>query len=163
MSYPSITFRFALFLSFSLTSSTSFPPLPVFSKRYAPSSSFTSKATPSDLLSLLGSKNQSSSVNPVVACELKSCFKFLVPFSPVDPPHRKLGFARPKHAGLTWRNQNELIWWPPEAVLELARIAVDSGGDPDAIHRLLDPTIIPVSFFGFSLLISMPSLNAWCC
>ncbi|KHN43299.1 ATP-dependent Clp protease proteolytic subunit-related protein 3, chloroplastic [Glycine soja] len=29
-------------------------------------------------------------------------------------------------------------------VLELARLAVDSGGDPAAIHRLLDPTIIPV-------------------
>ncbi|KAK8468696.1 hypothetical protein PHAVU_006G089700 [Phaseolus vulgaris] len=143
MSYP-ITFRLALFLSFSLTSSSSLPPLPVFSKRYAPSSSSTSQATPSDLLSLLGSKHNSSAVNPVVARELKSCFKFLVPFSPVEPTHRKLGFGRSKLAGSSWRKQNELIWWPPEAVLELARLAVDSGGDPDAIHRLLDPTIIPV-------------------
>lgn len=37
-----------------------------------------------------------------------------------------------------------MIWWPPEPVLELARLAVDSGGDPAAIHRALDPTIIPV-------------------
>jgi len=158
MSYPSIKFRFALFLSFSLTSSSSLPPLPVSSKRYAPSSSSTSKATSSDLLSLLGSKHHSSGVNPVVARELKSCLKFLVPFSPVEPTHRKLGFAWSKHTGPSWRKRNELVWWPPEAVLELARLAVDSGGDPDAIHRLLDPTIIQVSFFRFSLRIPMPSL-----
>ena len=28
--------------------------------------------------------------------------------------------------------------------MELARLAVDSGGDPAAIHRTLDPTMIPV-------------------
>ncbi|KAK7397180.1 hypothetical protein VNO78_18347 [Psophocarpus tetragonolobus] len=144
MSYPSITFRFALFLSFSLTASSWLPPLPLplFSKRYAPSSSAIRKATPSDLLSVLGSKPQSSGVNPGVARQLKSCFKFLVPFSPVQPCHRKLG--RPKHSGPTQREENELIWWPPEPVLELARLAVDSGGEPAAIHRLLDPAIISV-------------------
>lgn len=41
-------------------------------------------------------------------------------------------------------NENQLIWWPPESVLELARLAVDSGGDPDAIHRALDPSVIHV-------------------
>ena len=46
-------------------------------------------------------------------------------------------------------NENQLIWWPPESVLELARLAVDSGGDPDSIHRALDPSIIPVSSFLF--------------
>lgn len=157
MSYPSISFRFLLFLSFSLTAS-SLPPLPLFSKRYGhgPSSHSSStpkpKATPSDLLSLLGSKPQSLAVNPVVACELKSCFKFLVPFSPLEEPgHRKLGLGRPKRTGPTRREENELIWRPPEPVLELARLAVDSGGDPAAIHRLLDPTVTPVSFFRFSL------------
>ncbi|RDY05131.1 ATP-dependent Clp protease proteolytic subunit-related protein 3, chloroplastic [Mucuna pruriens] len=138
--YPSISFRFALFLSFSLTAWSSLPPLPVFSKRYVPSSSSIPKATSSDLLSLLGSKPQSLAVNPAVARELKSCFKFLVPFSPLEPRHRKLGLGRAS----TRRQENELIWWPPEPVLELARLAVDSGGDPAAIHRLLDPTIIPV-------------------
>ncbi|XP_020212403.1 uncharacterized protein LOC109796950 isoform X1 [Cajanus cajan] len=137
MSYPSISFRFALFLSFSLTAS-----LPVFSKRYTPSSSSTPKATPSDLLSLLGSKTQSLAVNPVVARHLKSCFKFLVPFSPTDPHHRKLGLGL--GLGPSRSKDNDLIWWPPEPVLELARLSVDSGGDPAAIHRLLDPTIIPV-------------------
>ncbi len=45
------------------------------------------------------------------------------------------------------REEDELIWWPPEPVLELARLAIDSGGDPAAIQRALDPTIITVSFF----------------
>jgi hypothetical protein len=44
------------------------------------------------------------------------------------------------------REEYELIWWPPELVLELACLAVDSGGDPATIHRVLDPTIIAVSF-----------------
>ncbi|KAL0422054.1 UNVERIFIED_CONTAM: hypothetical protein Slati_3228300 [Sesamum latifolium] len=39
---------------------------------------------------------------------------------------------------------DELILSPPAHVLELARLAVDSGGDPGAIHRTLDPTTIPV-------------------
>ncbi|KAL2566908.1 hypothetical protein AAZX31_19G219300 [Glycine max] len=143
MSYPSLSFQFAPLLSFSLTA-LSLPPLPVFSKRYSPSSSSPiPKATPSHLLSLLGSKTQSSAVNPVVARGLKSCFKFLVPFSPVQPRHRKLGLGLPKLTVPSQREENELIWWPPEPVLELARLAVDSGGDPAAIHRLLDPTIIP--------------------
>ncbi|KAK7284375.1 hypothetical protein RJT34_19120 [Clitoria ternatea] len=145
MSYPSVSFRFALFLSFSLTASSSssslLPPVPFFSKRYAPSSSIP-KATPSDLLSLLASKSQPLTVNPVVARQLKSCFKFLVPFSPAMPRHRKLGMAA--LTGPSRREENELVWFPPEPVLELARLAVDSGGDSAAIHRLLNPTVIPV-------------------
>ncbi|KAK7337745.1 hypothetical protein VNO77_18332 [Canavalia gladiata] len=139
MNHPSATLRFAIFLSFSITASSSLvPPVPFFSKRYAPSSSIP-KATPSQLLSLLGSKAQSSAVNPTVARELKSCFKFLVP---LNPYHHELGRTEP--TGPSRRVENELIWWPPEPVLELARLAVDSGGDPAAIHRALDPTIIPV-------------------
>ena len=46
----------------------------------------------------------------------------------------------------TESEENELIWWPPASVLELARLSVDSGGDPFVIHRALDPTIIHVSF-----------------
>ncbi|VAH26607.1 unnamed protein product [Triticum turgidum subsp. durum] len=37
-----------------------------------------------------------------------------------------------------------MVMWPPAPVLELALLAVDSGGDPGAIHRLLDPTMLPV-------------------
>ncbi|KAK7258909.1 hypothetical protein RIF29_24498 [Crotalaria pallida] len=148
MSNPSsLCFRFALFLSFSLTTSSSLPP-PFFSNRYTPSSSShpIPKATPSDLLSLLASKPQSSSVNPIIARHLKSCFKFLVPFSPtiINPGPRKLGSVKFTAPIFKEDKLNHLIWWPPEPVLELARIAVDSGGDPAAIQRLLDPTVISV-------------------
>ncbi|KAK2661185.1 hypothetical protein Ddye_007718 [Dipteronia dyeriana] len=44
----------------------------------------------------------------------------------------------------TQRQQNEHIWWPPQSVLELARLVVDSGGDPDAIYRAFVPTVLPV-------------------
>uniref|UniRef100_A0A0D3GUU9 Uncharacterized protein n=1 Tax=Oryza barthii TaxID=65489 RepID=A0A0D3GUU9_9ORYZ len=36
-----------------------------------------------------------------------------------------------------------MVMWPPAPVMELARLAVDSGGDPGAIHRALDPTMLP--------------------
>ncbi|XP_028770913.1 uncharacterized protein LOC114728204 [Neltuma alba] len=148
MCNSSLPFRFALFLSFSLTASSSSPLF--FSKRSSSSPLSTPRATPSDLLSMLGSKSQSLSVNPVVAQELRSCFKFLVPFSPNGvklehsqrSPRRLLALT--KSTVRSRREENELIWWPPEPVLELARLAVDSGGDPAAIQRLLDPTIIPV-------------------
>ena len=45
--------------------------------------------------------------------------------------------------------ENQLIWWPPGPVIELARLAFDSGGDADSVHRALDPSIIPVSL-GFT-------------
>lgn len=142
---PFLSFRFALFLSFSLTASSSAPLF--LSKLSSPS---TPRATPSDLLSVLGSKSESLNVNPVVARELRSCFKFLVPFSPncvklnhnQRSPRRTLALT--KSTVRSQREENELIWRPPEPVLELARLAVDSGGDPAAIQRLLDPTIIPV-------------------
>lgn len=37
-----------------------------------------------------------------------------------------------------------MVMWPPAPVMDLARLAVDSGGDPGAIHRALDPTMLPV-------------------
>lgn len=37
-----------------------------------------------------------------------------------------------------------MVMWPPAPILDLARLAVDSGGDPGAIHRALDPTMLPV-------------------
>ncbi|KAK6911588.1 hypothetical protein RJ641_023681 [Dillenia turbinata] len=104
------------------------------------------KASTSDLLSLLSTRSQSSKVNPNIADSLKSCLKFLVPPSPiqVSEDFRKCSI---KHRDIKEEKEgvvNELIWWPPESVLELARLALDSGGDPDAIHRALDPTVLPV-------------------
>lgn len=58
---------------------------------------------------------------------------------------RRLSLNR--NGGRSRREEDELIWWPPQSVLDLARLAVDSGGDPAAIHRILDPTVFPVSFF----------------
>lgn len=55
-----------------------------------------------------------------------------------------------RNGGRTRREEDELIWWPPQSVLDLARLAVDSGGDPAAIHRALDPTMITVRFVFFT-------------
>lgn len=156
MGKSSLPLRLTFLLSLSLTASYS-SSLPFFHKQSSPSPS-TPKATPSDLLSLLGPKPKSSTINPLVAQDLKSCLKFLVPFTPKKAKmesrkclttRRELG---PIHIGArSRREEDELIWWPPEPVLELARLAVDSGGDPAAIHRALDPTIITVSLFVFFL------------
>ncbi|XVF06031.1 hypothetical protein REPUB_Repub06bG0013200 [Reevesia pubescens] len=140
MGNPSLSFCFTIFLSLSFSASSTFfkPPSP------SPS---IPKATPSDLLSLLGPPSQSSSVNPSVADELKSCFKFLVPFIPIksqQPPDFESHSYRRSLLKTHKDEENELIWMPPEPVLELARLAVDSGGDPGSIHRALDPTVLPV-------------------
>ncbi|KAE8702663.1 tafazzin-like [Hibiscus syriacus] len=143
---PSLSLRFSIFISFSFAASSSSP---FFSSKLQPpppsSSSSIPKATPSDLLSLLGAPSQSSSVNPLVANELKSCFNFLVPFNPIkNSPDSKFPFSRRSLLKSPRDKENDLVWWPPEPVLELARLAFDSGGDPDSIHRALDPTVLPV-------------------
>ena len=148
--------RFAIFLSISLSASSSSPTILPFN---SPSPSSIPKATPSDLLSLLGPPTQSSKINPLISQQLSSCLKFLVPFTPSKPKTPKYnGECYIKQRSLRLRSnsvisverskseENELIWWPPEPVLELARLALDSGGDPASIHRALDPTVLPVSF-----------------
>ncbi|KAK3441595.1 hypothetical protein EUGRSUZ_B01914 [Eucalyptus grandis] len=148
----------SLSASYSTCSSHSFLSLRSSSPSPPSLSSPIPKATPSDLLSLLGpaasAHSSASSVNPVVADRLRSCFKFLVPFSP--PPttpwcssvSRKLiagdGIGSRRAECERRRDEDRLVWWPPEPVLELARLAVDSGGDVGAIHRALDPTPLPV-------------------
>ncbi|KAJ4845124.1 hypothetical protein Tsubulata_038390 [Turnera subulata] len=155
MGNPSLTVRFAIFLSLSTITASS-PPLIVSfsSKSSSPSPSpIPPKATPSDLLSLLGPTTRSSQVNPAVARQLTSCFKFLVPFAPSKPDNGRRRRLVPRRFFTTKAEEdnnnnvsaeNQLVWWPPEPVLELARLAVDSGGDPDAIHRSLDPTVLLV-------------------
>ncbi|XP_042516667.1 uncharacterized protein LOC122090958 [Macadamia integrifolia] len=171
MGTSSICFKFSIFLSLSLAVSSSSSSCSSFFHRVfscpisassSSSSSFTPKASASDILLLLGSTEQASTVSPREAQELKSCFKFLVPFHPV-PAEKEFGTAwyrgrnvlsteednkrkltRKFISGSNRRHENELVWWPPESVMELARIAVDSGGDPAAIQRILDPTPLPV-------------------
>ncbi|XP_010043057.2 uncharacterized protein LOC104432286 isoform X2 [Eucalyptus grandis] len=155
-----LTFLLSLSLSasYSTCSSHSFLSLRSSSPSPPPSSSPIPKATPSDLLSLLGpaasARSSACSVNPVVADRLRSCFKFLVPFSPPPTTPRCFSASRKLIAGdgigsrrvecERRREEDRLVWWPPEPVLELARLAVDSGGDVGAIHRALDPTPLPV-------------------
>ncbi|KAF6142614.1 hypothetical protein GIB67_015100 [Kingdonia uniflora] len=109
------------------------------------------KSTAKDLLSLLGTKDQASKINTQEAQQLKSCLKFLVPFTPNTSNVERIprGRREAMEMGISsgksdWVIENELVWWPPEAVMELARISVDSGGDPAAIQRALDPTALPV-------------------
>ncbi|XP_021816948.1 uncharacterized protein LOC110759218 isoform X2 [Prunus avium] len=154
MGKPSLSLGLTIFVSLSLTASSysissSSSCSPIFLKPSSPSTS--PKATPSDLLSLLGSKSQSSTINPLVAQELSSCFKFLVPFTPnvnklcqQKYPNRKVLNLKQKGDLCQREEEDELVWWPPQPVLELARLAVDSGGDPAAIQRALDPTMITV-------------------
>ncbi|GAB4855590.1 hypothetical protein Ancab_024213 [Ancistrocladus abbreviatus] len=157
--------KFAIVLSLSFTassytlqfsrSSSSFPfpfslKFPSFSSPPPPPT----KATSSDLLTLLGPKDKASLIDPIEAQQLRSCFKFLIPFnqssivSAFDDSAIKRRVMvrefRSKDGQRKEHEENEMIWWPPAPVLELARLAVDSGGDPDAIHRTLDPTVIPV-------------------
>ncbi|KAJ0253135.1 T-box protein [Hirschfeldia incana] len=107
------------------------------------------KATADDLLAVLGPPSAAAyTVKPTVYRELRSRLKFLVPFQPNKPNSGRCslrtGLCSGKNDAVEEDYENSLVWWPPEAVLELARIAVDSGGDPGSIHRALDPTIIPV-------------------
>ncbi|KAF8394577.1 hypothetical protein HHK36_020790 [Tetracentron sinense] len=162
MGNPSLCFKFTVVLSLSLAVSSSFH-LPTFSSSpfSIKATSSPPKASASDLLLLLGSREQAAIINTQEADELRSCLKFLVPFSPNQANtnlerysigHREILFEygnnrrRPgeNFCGRRRRNEDELIWWPPEPVMELARLAVDSGGDPAAIQRALDPTMIPV-------------------
>ncbi|XP_057465015.1 uncharacterized protein LOC130754778 [Actinidia eriantha] len=160
MSRPSLPFRFAFLLSLSFTasystySSSSHSSSSLFIKSRSSSTNPPSpKSTASDLLSLLGTPQQVASIDPKTAKELRSCLKFLVPQSPsrIGPEFPKPSLRRAltlessdSVRNLSWSEVNELVWWPPPPVAELARLAVDSGGDPDAIYLALDPTIIPV-------------------
>lgn len=157
---PLLSLRFAFVFSVSLaasyattSASLSFP-RPKFRSQSAIS---VPKATAKDLLALLGPPQLALSVNQQEAEQLKSCFKFLVPFSPAcqtqpvisgyKPVRRSLSPVRFTSKENKEAEVNELIWWPPEPVFELARLAVDSGGDPGVIHGALDPTIIKVTSY----------------
>ncbi|KAI3770574.1 hypothetical protein L6452_01712 [Arctium lappa] len=156
LSSSSLPLKFAFILSFSLTASSSssyyYSPTPPKSRSHYLSlgkiNSKSKKASTGDILSLLATPEQASSVNPKVAAELVSCFKFLVPFNstststlPASPS--KLGIRLPT-LNSKYLCEDELVWSPPAPVLEIARLAFDSGGDPGSIQRTLDPTIIYV-------------------
>lgn len=160
---PSVSVKFAFAaLSLSLvaaattTSSSSFkPPLKLKPHSSTPSQSSLSlsssitkppKATATDLLNILGPIEQSSSVNTQLAQQLWSCFKFLVPYgqlSTQSKSNRRALSSSGKSDDGDRENVEDRVWFPPPPVMELARLVVDSGGDPDPVHRALDP--IPVT------------------
>ncbi|PIA44427.1 hypothetical protein AQUCO_01700195v1 [Aquilegia coerulea] len=156
-----LKFMLALSLSLSISSSSSSSSSFLFRQTTFSSSDSSSitkipKASAADLLSLLGTKEQASKINSKESSQLKSCLKFLVPFTPNSYEkhsiRRKGIFDNDRRSTVeilfdqnrSVQKENELIWWPPAPVLELARLAMDSGGDPGAIHRTLDPTVLPV-------------------
>ncbi|KAK4744195.1 hypothetical protein SAY87_010507 [Trapa incisa] len=150
-SYSCFSLRFTFFFSLSVTASYSIASRSSLSRKSSPSPrSKIPKATPFDLLSMFGHSDRCPPINPLVAKELASCFRFLVPSSPTASGGGQDNKDRFIRQNLRWdrissrREEDQLVWWPPEPVLELARLAFDSSGDPDAIHRILDPSIIPV-------------------
>ncbi|XP_042431048.1 uncharacterized protein LOC122017483 [Zingiber officinale] len=138
-----LAFSFSVSISLAVSLASSSPPsLPKipsvlafksFSQPPPPSSP---RSFASNLLALLGSPDDSSAVPVSEAREIASCFRFLVPFSPPSS-------AKNEHLRRC-QGANDMIWWPPESVMELACLAIDSGGDPAVIQGALDPTPLPV-------------------
>ncbi|KAG5587468.1 hypothetical protein H5410_047902 [Solanum commersonii] len=151
MSRSLFSLKFVFFFSLSLTASytvTSTPTFYSFRKlklRSSSASPSVPKASAADLLALLVPPQQALAVNSQEARQPRSCFKFLVPFSPsYQTPNRRSLSSKLSDDRRSINEENELIWWPPAPVMELARLAVDSGGDAASIQRTLDPTVVPV-------------------
>ncbi|WVZ67054.1 hypothetical protein U9M48_016193 [Paspalum notatum var. saurae] len=108
------------------------------------------QALAADLLSILAGPRAAARVPAAEASRLHACLRFL---SPVNPTAPKISFwSRGGHRKFLLEGCDEgraaeadqMVMWPPAPVLDLARLAVDSGGDPGAIHGALDPTMLPV-------------------
>ncbi|KAH9299120.1 hypothetical protein KI387_030802, partial [Taxus chinensis] len=99
------------------------------------------------LVALLGSEEEAATVEPDLAKELLSCLRFLVPHAAAYPEPLSVwrGFeSRKWTVPFKDKRINELIWWPPSAVMEVARSAVECGGDPAVIQQALNPTLYQV-------------------
>jgi hypothetical protein len=106
------------------------------------------QAVAADLLAVLAGPRAAARVPAVEATRLRSCIRFLSPLGPAAPKARSFRDASSRKVLLEGWNAagaDEMVMWPPAPVMDLARLAVDSGGDPGAIHRALDPTVLPVS------------------
>lgn len=136
-------------LAFLLSISLSLPyfnssPLPLSTSNKTTTTTTSPREAAAHLLSLLGTKEQASAINAKEARDYRSCLRFLVPFSPASHRVSTAG-GRDLLEERRRRSPDEMVWWPPLPVMELARLAVDSGGDVGAVHRALDPTVLPVS------------------
>lgn len=155
-----LAFSFSVSISLAVSLASSPPPsLPkipsvlAFKSSYQPPPPSSPRSFASHLLALLGSSNDSSDVPVSEAREIVSCFRFLVPFSP--PSSAKNEHLRRRQGA------NDMIWWPPESVVELAFLAIDSGGDPAVIQAALDPTPLPVSCRSSKLFATNIGLNSF--
>ena len=145
----SLSFGLSAALTFSFCCSSSLPLPPVRSACRFSLSPYSNPPCPQnlalDLLSVLGSRTDAAAVEKRVASEIWSCLRFLVPYSCDNQGYIRL---RRDYTGNSKKfraaEKDEMIRWPPEAVMDLARLAVDSGGDPAAIQAALDPTVIQV-------------------
>ncbi|XP_057817839.1 uncharacterized protein LOC131030902 isoform X1 [Cryptomeria japonica] len=93
------------------------------------------------LVALLGSEEEARNLEPDLAREMLSCLRFLVPHAVSLPEASSMrrGFKSRK-VMMHDKRINELIWWPPSPVMDIARSAVEWGADPAVIHRALNST-----------------------
>ncbi|KAK3128006.1 hypothetical protein QOZ80_7AG0581380 [Eleusine coracana subsp. coracana] len=106
------------------------------------------RAVAADLLAVLAGPRAAARVPAAEATRLRSCLRFLSPVGPAAPKAARSwrgGSSRKVLLeGCDAADADEMVMWPPAPVMDLARLAVDSGGDPGAIHRALDPTMLSV-------------------
>lgn len=137
-----LAFAISLAVSFSVSCVSSSSPL---SSASSPSPPPSPQTVAADLLSVLAGPRAAARLPAGESARLHSCLRFL---SPVNPTASKApswrGSRKVLLEGGDAAEADEMVMWPPAPVLELARLAVDSGGDPGAIHRALDPTMLPV-------------------
>lgn len=143
--FPSISLKLTFAVAFSLSlaafsSSRNVHFVPKISlKSSLSSSSPYPRDLAADILSLLGSQRDAARIPVEEADEIRSCLRFLAPFVNLpERPNRRELLA-------DIEEEDEMVRWPPPPVMELARLAVDSGGDPASIQRSLDPTVLKVS------------------
>ncbi|KAM0922220.1 hypothetical protein ACQ4PT_006318 [Festuca glaucescens] len=139
-----LAFAVSLSVSFAVSCCSS-SPLPSSAAPKSPPPS--PQAVAADLLSLLAGPSAAARVPAGEASRLRSCLRFLAPVNPATVS-RDYPWRNSRKVLLEGRDAadeaDEMVMWPPAPVMELARLAVDSGGDPGAIHRMLDPTMLPV-------------------
>ncbi|KAL5197849.1 hypothetical protein ABZP36_001361 [Zizania latifolia] len=139
----------SLKLAFTVSLAVSFSISCVSSSRSgsaaSPSPPPSPQAVAADLLAVLAGPRGAARVPAAESARLRSCLRFLSPVQPVAAESPSWRASRKiLLGGCDAAKADAMVMWPPAPVMELARIAVDSGGDPGAIHRALDPTMLPV-------------------
>lgn len=142
-----LAFTISLAVSFSVSCCASSSSSSSTSARSPPPSP---QAVAADLLSVLAGPQAAARVPAAEASRLHARLRFLSPANPAASKVSPWSRGGPRKFLLEGHDAgaaeaDDMVMWPPAPVLDLARLAVDSGGDPGAIHRALDPTMLPVS------------------